>query len=284
MNYLLSIFSDLLIEIKKNDVKEAAAALAFYTLLTLSPVLVLFVAIGSFVADAESLENFLVLYFENQFGVGEAIISGILDNVFDLMSNILFTVLGLAFMFIALVGLVNHVRTVFYRIFSVTVRGATGVARSIKEKTLSAFYTVLLIVTVVLLIGGNLALSFLFGILDQFSDGFFISFLGDGLRMIILTAVMVFLFYLIYYFMSVRSLPKMSAFFGAVFASTLFIVLNFILSFYISYSLKLSLYEALTSIILFLIWIYLSSFVIFLGGEIAKIHAQRHKSFKKQEV
>jgi len=274
-------FLDLVLEdISRCNIKEASAALAFHALLGLAPVMVLIIFVGSLLVDPGQIEIRIISYMDSQFGMDPVVIESILVGVFDLMTSILFSMIALVVIVLVVVGLVNHIREVFFRIFLVDIK-EDGVLKMVKGQSLSIVYTGLLLLAVLALIGGNLIASFVFSFwLSQLLPIFLI----EVVKFSLLTLVVGMIFFGVYRLTSVGRLPTLSNFIGTSVATFLLMLINIGLSIYLTFSVKLAVYEALGSVIVFLFWIYISAFVIFLGAVVAKAHARFIDSFSKKQL
>lgn len=260
-------------EINACRIKESSAALAFYALLALAPILVFVIMISSLVVDQQSFQHQVADYFGEHFGMEEGLISGIVENAFDLLGNWFVTLVALMVMLFSVVGVVNQARQTFFTIFRLELSG-NKITRTLKRYLLSVIYTFLVGVVVLLLAAFNFILSFLVrflgGLERELISGFGLEIVNAGVWWVVFTGV----FFLIYRFMSMGKLDNSSMLQGAAGAGLCLMALNMLISVYASYSVTLSIYDALTSIMVLMLWVYFLFFILFAGAIVARLRAQ----------
>lgn len=132
------------------------------------------------------------------------------------------------------------------------------------------------IVAVLLPIFGREIGIFLFSYL-----GFKLEFLRiwEMLRLVISAVILFLIFTGLYWIAPNVKLRCRSAFPGAGFATVGWILSSYALSFYVSKFNNFSLtYGSIGAIIVLLIWLYISGFIIILGGEINAFYSEKNKS------
>jgi membrane protein len=132
------------------------------------------------------------------------------------------------------------------------------------------------IVAVLLPIFGREIGIFLFSYL-----GFKLEFLRiwEMLRLVISAVILFLIFTGLYWIAPNIKLRCRSAFPGAGFATVGWILSSYALSFYVSKFNNFSLtYGSIGAIIVLLIWLYISGFIIILGGEINAFYSEKNKS------
>jgi membrane protein len=132
------------------------------------------------------------------------------------------------------------------------------------------------IVAVLLPIFGREIGIFLFSYL-----GFKLEFLRiwEMLRLVVSALILFLIFTGLYWIAPNVKLSCRSAFPGAGFATVGWILSSYALSFYVSKFNNFSLtYGSIGAIIVLLIWLYISGFIIILGGEINAFYTEKNKS------
>jgi membrane protein len=142
-------------------------------------------------------------------------------------------------------------------------------------KAVSLIYTLLLaiilIILLALIIYGNKILTILmsYAILSELPNTLF-----DILRYLF-AIIAVFLFFILVYNVSPnRKISFKDELPGSLFATLFFILLSYVFSIYINHSPNLSyVYGSLTSIIILMLWLFFSSIIIMIGGEINGVYS-----------
>lgn len=243
---------------------EASASLAYYTLFSLFPLLLVLVGFGSYLFDQGTVENELIRFLPRFFPVSQDFIVSNIQQVFEVRNTI---------SIISLLGLVWSSTAVF----SVLIRNVnsawpaaaphTFIKMRLASLGIVAALAVLLILSSFSVTFKNLILSL--GIpLDEKVLGAFLS--STFFTQIIPALLRVIIFYGLYYFVPQIRVKKLSALVGALMTGLIWQIVTNILSSY----LKLSMahyevvYGSLGKIIALLAWIYFSGWIILFGAHL----------------
>ena len=115
------------------------------------------------------------------------------------------------------------------------------------------------------------ALSQLLGLAD-------IAIVGHAVSFLLSFAVITLLFALIYKILPDVKMNWSEVWVGAVVTALLFTVGKFLIGLYLGHSSLGSTYGAAGSLVVFVVWVYYSSMVLFLGAEFTKVYAHHHGS------
>lgn len=140
--------------------------------------------------------------------------------------------------------------------------------RWIVQRTMSTFYTILLIVVLVMSLGLLVFGNKLANILGKFLPGIALiirAILNN--KIIIFPAILILLFILIYRFVPNHKTTLASQLPGAVFSAFSWYLFSYIYSVYVAYAPS-HMYGNLTTVILAFIWLYICMIIIFLGAEL----------------
>jgi membrane protein len=140
----------------------------------------------------------------------------------------------------------------------------------IKIQLLSIFFTlglvVVLISTITLLVFGNIIGDYL-SCCYQFSEA--VRWLWNIIRYIIMVVVMIIIFAVIYHYTPSRRLTFKEVIPGALFSTAGWIIISIGFSYYVDNFANYSrLYGGIAAIFILMAWIYLSSMILLIGGEI----------------
>lgn len=263
--------AELFCRIKENEVTAIGAQLTYYLILSIFPFLIFFLNILSYtsIAQEDVLDNLLiVLPMETQIMIKDIVKETILASSDTLLS----------------LGIVLSIWTGSLGITAI-IR-AINKAYNVKKKRpywrlkgLAILFTIalviLLIIVLSMLVFGEIIGQKLFGSLRI---AYIFYHMWELLRIIIPLLSMVVIFALLYKF-SITPEEGLNIKFnqtlpGAVFATVGWILASMIFSFYVNNFGKYSrTYGSLGGVIILLIWIYISSIMIVLGGEINGAYA-----------
>lgn len=259
-----------------DDAPTLGAALAFYTLFSLAPVLIVAVSIAGFAFGQKAAQGEIVRQFQGLMGIqGAGAIETILQSTNRPRLGILATALGLVAILVGASGAFNELQDALniiwkvnstksfwrvalrHRFFSLGLVVATGfllLTSLVITASLAAaenFIDTLLPVSIVILESMNFSFSFI---------------------------VITLLFALIFKFIPDTTIPWSDVWMGAAVTSLLFTLGKVVIGFYLGHSALTSAYGAAASLVVFLIWIYYSAQILLFGAEITHIYALKYGS------
>jgi len=262
-------------EFQKDTIPRRSAALSYYALFALVPLLILFISAAGLLVGEELVQERALSYFSSRFGESSVLF---FENVFsslqDKTANTLFVVIGLGITGYAATNLFRYLRRSFKEIFRTSEKDQHIIRQAVKEHTISAIYMGILFVLVFAFLFANVLISIFLRVLEEFLQDVFplqaviIQIPTFIFPLLILSALLSILYKLI----SKGRLSWKESSVGGIAASVLFTILNIIFVLFIAVNPIFSLYGAASFVIVFLIWIYYSAHVLFLGAEIAKVY------------
>ncbi len=261
-------------EWSQDKASRLAAALAYYTVFSIPPLMVVAIGIASVFTDRQVVEQQVVNQSASLMGQqgGEAI-QTILNSAEEPgKGELLPTLLGVALLLFGASGVFTQLQDALNTIFGVRSDPKRGIMGLIRERFLS--FTMVLTIGFILLV--SLVLSTVLTTLGDFVGGLVseAAALLWILNFIISFGVFTLLFALIF-----RSIPdvKLSwrdALIGGVLTALLFKIGEYALAFYFEKSDPTSAFGAAGSIILLLLWVYYSAQIIFFGAEFTEVYAR----------
>jgi membrane protein len=254
----------------KDNVARMAAALAYYSLFALAPILFIALTVASYAVGSVAAEAQLRTELDLLAGPTLAsAIEGVLGSYHSL-SGPAATAIGLAALAVGGSGIFLELRESLDAILGRRSARRTGIVRLIKLRTL-AFAMVLLGST--LLLAGMAASVAFAGFLSD-AAGLFpqMSLLVGVAGTIVLLALSLASFALLY-----RQMPRpkpawREAWVGAAVAAVLFVAGEFGLSVYLGRAAPVSPIGAAGSVFALLVWVYYSAQIAYFGAEFAKAY------------
>jgi membrane protein len=256
------------------------AALAFYTLFSMAPILVLAVAVAGYFFGAEAAEGELVtqlrgLLGENGAEAAQAMLAASRDKDAGMIATIVATLL-----------LIVGATTVFAEL-KVSLDEVWEVQSQEKESGLwSLIRTRLMSFGIVLVLGFllmvSLIVSAILSVLQQYAGGLwgFSTELFSVISWIFSFCVIAFLFAVIYKMLPSIPLSWHDVWIGSIATAGLFILGKYLIGLYLGNSGVTSGFGAAGSVIALMLWVYYSASIFFLGAEFTRIYAQRFGSLK----
>lgn len=256
------------------------AALAFYSLLSLTPLLLIVVGIGGLVFGRQAAQSQIVWQIQDLVGPsGAQAIQALLEGARNTTHGILATVLGLLTLLFGASGVLIELRDALNTIWEVPPAERTGLQNLvdlIKERMFS--FALVLAIGFLLLV--SLAINAWISALGAFSAQAFP--LPEGILHVANTLVSFIvitgLFAAIYRIMPDARIEWRDVALGAAVTSLLFTVGKLLIGLYLGKASLASTYGAAASVVLLIVWVYYSGQVFFLGAEFTKVFADRYGS------
>jgi membrane protein len=243
-----------------HNAPRLGAALAFYTLLSIAPLLIVVTAIAGFAYGSDAARNEIVAQAGEVAGAaGAAVASAILGPSATPQHGALATVLGVALGLIGASGVVGELRSALNTICDVPVPDTDtfkSVMNILREKLFAA--------ALVLFAGFFLLLSL--------AANVFVSALaawGVGASLVSFLVV-TFLFAAVFKFLPDQPIGSREALLGALVTSVLFEIGRQLIALYLSRANFAAAYGAAASTTALLVWVYYSSQIFFFGAAFTK--------------
>jgi membrane protein len=260
---------------------QLAAALSFYTLLSLSPLVLIVVAAAGLVWGEQSVRAELLNQIRELVGqAGAETVRMVLEGTtisgqsfWSMIVGILTLLFGATTVFVQLQSSLNQIWDVKTAVKTVTRRGLFW----------SLIRTRLLSLTLILVVGFLLLVSLVVSAaLAALQDYLSRAFPGGGTLWQTANFLVSLLGISILIAMVYRLLPDVrldwrDVWVGAVTTSVLFGVGKFLIGLYLGHASIGSSYGAAGSLVVFLVWVYYSSLIMFLGAEITFVYAQHRQ-------
>ncbi len=254
-----------------------AASLAFYTVLSLAPLLVIAVSIAGLVFGEEAARGQIVGQLQGLIGHdGGAAIEAILASSNKPSAGIAGTVIGAAILFFGASGVFGELQESLNIIWEVKPKPGRGFLGVVRDRVLSF--------GMVLGVGFLLLVSLLLTAALAALGAFFERTLPGGellwqvINFAISFGVATLLFALMYKVVPDAKIAWKDVWHGALFTALLFTVGKFLIGVYLGKASVGSAYGAAGSLVVLVVWIYYSSQILFLGAELTHVYARRRGS------
>jgi Predicted membrane protein len=247
---------------RDDDVPALGAQLTYYFILSFFPFLIFVVSLMSFVQlSGDSVVAELIRLLPEQ--TGEAI-QNILQEITSNSRGTLLSIGMIATLWSASNG-VNAVIKGVNKAYDVEENRPFWKVRAISLAA-TVVLALAILLAIVLLIFGEVIGEFLF---DWFDSPVGFGFIWGTLKYVFSIAFMIVVFSLLYWIVPNRKIPFKTAVPGALFATLGWIASSLLFQFYINnFGNYSKTYGSIGGIIILLIWLYISSNIIILGGEV----------------
>ena len=262
---------------RQDHASSMGAALAYYTLFSIAPVLIIVIAVAGFFLGPEAARGEIVAQLRGLLGDdGAAAVQGLLESasepeegIFATLSSILLLLLGATTVFAELQSDLD-------RIWRAEARALTGLWALLRGRLLS--FGMVLALAFLLLV--SLVLSAALAALGKWWGGWFEGWavLLELLNFIISFAITTGLFALIYKFLPRAEIAWHDVWIGAAVTALLFAIGKFLIGLYIGRSGIASGFGAAGSFVVLLVWVYYSTQIFLLGAEFTWVYAHEYGS------
>ena len=260
----------------EDKVPRLAAALALYTILSAAPLLVIVLAIAGLVfGQDQSVRQQLVEQLQALVGpdAGEAL-KTMIDHASQPGSSITAFLVGVVVLLVGASGVFAELQDALNTIWEVKPRPGSGLLQTLRDRFLSlamVFGTgFLLLVTLVI--------STALAALTRFAGLAEVGVVGQVVNFLVSFIVVTLLFAMIYKFLPDVKVAWRDVWIGAVVTALLFDVGKVLIGLYLGHASVGSAYGAAGSLVVFVVWVYYSAMILFLGAEFTKVYANRFGS------
>jgi len=265
-----------------DEALSRGAAIAFYTVTSIAPVLLIVVAIAGLAFGHDAAQNAIITQLSGLMGQQTAeVIQAAIASAAGKSSGILATIIGVATLVATASGVFGEMQSSLNAIWKAK-SVATTVSRLIRARATSlglvAALGFLLIVSLAVSAGLTAFGNYLDSIIPIGKLIFPI------LNFVVSLALLATLFAAIYKVLPDRRLEWRDVIIGAIVTSVLFTIGKSLIGWYLGSSAVASSYGAAGGLIVLLLWVYYSVQIFLLGAEFTKIFANQHGSKQDQPV
>lgn len=277
-NEAISILKQTFWEWLEDQAPTLGAALAYYTVFSLAPLLIIAISIAGLVLGKEAAQGQIFQELRGLLGTesGKAVQDIVQSTSADPSTSLLASVVGFVTLLFGASGVFGQLQTSLNAIWGVQPKPGRGLFGIVRDRFLSFGFILaigfLLLVSLVL----TAAIAFLGQQFGSMIPG--MEALVQTLNSILSLAVITLLFAMLFKFLPDARIAWHDVWIGAFITAALFTVGKFALGFYLGKSGVASSYGAAGSLIVLLLWVYYSSQIVFFGAELTQVYANRFGS------
>jgi membrane protein len=281
LSEIWKLLKDTVLSFIEDEALSRGAAIAFYTVTSLAPVLLIVIAIAGLAFGQDAAQNAIVAQLSDLMGSQTAeVLQSAVASASGASSGIIATIVGIITLMVTASGVFGEMQSTLNAIWKAEPT-AMSASRLIRTRAASLglvaalgfLLMVSLVVSAALTAFGNHLNSILpFGKLLLSAVHFVVSLLLISI-----------LFAAIYKILPDRRLEWRDVVVGGVVTAILFNIGKSLIGWYIGSSAVASSYGAAGALIVILLWVYYSIQIFLLGAEFTKIYANRHGSKQKAD-
>ncbi len=268
------LLADAFAEWRADNASRLAAALSYYTALSLAPLLMLVIAIAGMAFGDEAVRGAISSEVQGLVGPdGATVIETVLANARDKSQGVLATVASLVVLLFGATGVFAELQDSLNKVWNVEPRPTSGLWQLLRKRLLS--FAMILGVAFLLLVSLVLsaALTAVMHLLDGLPEGLAVvsRLLELGLSLAVTTG----LFAMMYKLLPDADIRWRHVVGGAFVTALLFTLGKYLIGLYLGAATVGSAYGAAGSLIVLLVWVYYSAQILFFGAELTEVYARQ---------
>jgi len=267
------VFKGAFTEFGEDKVLRLSAALAYYALFSIAPLVIIVMAVAGLVFGTEAVSGQLQGQLRGFVGDnGAQMIESMVSAARKPHQSIVATIIGVVTLLLGASGVFGQLQDALNTIWEVKPKPGRGILGMLRGRFLSMAMVLgtgfLLLISMVL----SAALTALTGFMgNAFGIG---PVLAEILNNVVSFAVITLLFAMIFKFLPDVNVAWSNVWSGAIFTAALFTVGKYLLGLYLGRAATASAYGAAGSLMVILLWVYYSSVILFFGAEFTQVYAK----------
>jgi len=266
----------------KDNCLRLAASLAYYTALSLAPLLLLLVGVVGLVLDRQQVATQLATQLEGLMGqAGRELVTSILTTTSP-QGSLLATVIGLGTLFIGATAVFGELQATMNLIWEVQPAPTSGVWAGIWAWLRERIFSLAIVFALAFLLLVSLVISAALAGAAALFQGPEQAVLSHVLEIAVSLLVLTFVFALLYKYVPDAEIGWRDVWLGGLITAVLFTLGKTAIGFYLGQASVGSAYGAAGSMVVLLVWVYYSALIMFFGAEFTHVWATRHSDVTPQ--
>lgn len=275
---LLELARDAVSAWSRDYAPSMGAALSYYTIFSIAPLLLIVISIAGMVYGEEAARGAVFYQVRELMGDGAAVaLQGLLASARRPAEGIVAALIGLALLIVGASSVFGELQSALDRIWRVPEQKKSGGLWTLLRTRIVSFA---MIIGIGLLLIASLLASTMLAVLEKWWGSLFgarallASSLNIGLSYLMVTVM----FAMIYKIMPRVRIAWRDVWTGAAITSLLFTAGKYAIGLYIGTSGVSSTFGAAGSLVVILVWVYYSAQIFLLGAEFTWVYAHRYGS------
>ncbi len=264
-------------EWNEDKAPRLGAALAYYTVFSIAPLLVILIAIAGMFFGADAARGQISTQIDHIVGSQAAqFIEQMIESARKPSDSIVATVIGLGTLILGAMGVFGQLQDALNTIWEVQPKPGQGFVQTIKGR-LTPF---VMIIGVAFLLLSSLAVSAGIAAMGSWMQSWLPlpTFVLQAINFAIGFVVVTFMFALIFKVLPDVQIQWHDVWIGAAITTVLFMLGQIFLSWYVGKISAQSTYGAAGSLVAVLMWVYWTSQILFFGAEFTQVYANKFGS------
>ena len=266
---------------KEDYASRLSAALAYYTIFSLAPLLVIVIAITGLIWEAEAVRAQILSQVQSLVGAeGADFVANLITNTGSPGEDIVVLIIGILTLLFGALGVFNELHNSLNIILNVKQEQAKGFLQAVKKVIIDRLLSFSMILGIGFLLLVSLVVTAgLSATQETIGNAFPMSeFILQVVNLVISLGVITVLFALIFKFLPDAQIAWRDVWLGAFVTAMLFSIGKAAIGIYLGNSAVASIFGAAGSLVLLLLWIYYSAQILFFGAEFTQVYANKYGS------
>ena len=271
----LAIFIETFKEWRQDSTVRVAASLAYFSILSLGPLLLILVTMVGIVTNRNTVQGDVYRQLANVVGERSAgLIQDMVQSVNESHSGRLAALVALVTLIYSAVGVFEQLQEALNTVWEVDIKPNQGFLRSLKRRLWAAVMLPVMGIVIMLTLTVNTALSAIARFLGDQIPHLSYLHLIQGLSLVMFTLIIGLLFAVIYRYLPDVDIDWEDVLTGATVTAILFVIGQYLLSLYLTRSSVTSTYGAAGTFVVVLLWVYYSAQIFLFGAEFTEVFAR----------
>jgi len=252
-----------------------AAALSYYTLFSIAPLVVVVIATAGYFFGEQAITGVIFSKANNIIGTQAASgLQAMVKNAYISRPTSLSGVVSVAVLIFSATVVLTALQGSLNTIWNVRIRADKGILYFVVSRLLA----LLMLLGIGILLVATILINTIWVAFGDYLGRFIVDYafyLIETGQLIISLATTTILFALLFKYLPDAKIKWKNIWIGAVTTSVLFLIGRYVISFYLGSTNITTLYGAAGSVILLIVWINYSSWIFFLGAEVVHVVSLR---------
>lgn len=273
---MVPLFKETFQNWREDNAPRMAAALSFYTLFAIAPLLIIAVAVAGFFFAERAVKGELAIQIEKTVGHGTAqAIQRLVADASRPTSGIMASIFGIGTLLLGAANVFGQLQDALNTVWGVAPKPGRGLLRTLKDRFFSFTMVLgtgfLLLVSLVL----SATLAALTKLMGREVPG--LSAWVPLMDLVVSALILTVLFALIFKLLPEARIEWRDVWTGAAMTALLFAAGKYLIGLYLGRS-SASVYGAAGSLVVLLLWVYYAAQILLFGAEFTKVYALKHGS------
>ncbi len=261
-------------EFGEKAILKKSAALSYYTVFALAPMLIIIITVAQFFYGREAIEGSIYHQIDGLVGSSAAVqIQELIKNAAISGNSTIATIISIVTLVLTATGVFTEIQDSINEIWHLKAKPKAGFMRVVINRLIS--FSMVVSLGFILLV--SLVINAVIEAFGQTITRWFPHlsiYLIYAINLVITLGIITILFAIIFKVLPDAVIRWKDVVAGAVFTAILFVIGKFGIALYLAKSDVTSSYGAAGSIILILLWVYYSAIILYFGAVFTRVYAQ----------